>query len=165
MMRPVRHRLLSALLVALAAACTYDWTVGPSPVGQQDGGALDATAGDVAVPDGPAPPPADGGADAPAPPPPLDCNEAGTALPELLAAAKICKSQPGECTTVHTDECGCKQVLAEANAAAGSYIGAVAAYLDASCMTVFCPSPPTCPTNVTTGLCIANGDGGTSCSQ
>jgi hypothetical protein len=156
----MRRAVTLLALVAPAAACTYDWPVGPSP--GADAG-VDATAGDAAAEE--ASPPFDAtSVDAPRidapPPPPFSCAEAGAALPGLLANAKSCKTQPQECNPSAQDECGCVQIVAENNTARLDYVNAVAAFLDAGCT----PSCPGCPTTQRMGLCVVS-DGGFACVQ
>lgn len=110
------RRLLFALPFVAAAACTYDWTVGP-PGGASSGGTADSggndAAGDTATSG--------------------DCQGFKTQID--LARARILSCSGGPCSQSTADECGCTIPVSDAqSSAAKSYAAAVAAFKNAGCV-------------------------------
>lgn len=111
------RRLLFALPFVTAAACTYDWTVGP-PGGTSSGGVSDSgsSGADGASSDGTS----------------FDCDGLRTQID--LARSQIL-SCSGTCGQSTTNECGCTIPVVDAQGSfTRSYAAAVAAYKSAGCI-------------------------------
>lgn len=127
-----------AALIALPAACSYDWTIGAP-----DGSATSSTGsgGGTTTSSG------SGGADASAP----SCADLLATLRAARDAAKRCPTVGATCTASVTDECGCRSFVAQAgSSAAGAFAAALQAFAAAGCQ-------PTC------GSCLPNPTGVGTC--
>lgn len=129
-----------AALLALPAACSYDWTIGaPDGGGGSTSGA--STSGDTTTSSG------SGGADASTP----SCADLLATLRAARDAAKRCATVGTTCTASVTDECGCASFVAQAgSSAANAFAAAIQAFAAAGCQ-------PTC------GSCLPNPTGLGTC--
>ena len=152
----LRSVVLLAAVVSLPNACAYDWTVGTVGVAT-DAGASDSTIADSEGSDSPA---TDSTAAVDTTTPP-DCTKLRAALDAARTASKRCDAKPSSCLTTVKNECDCDSTIGEASKPeSAAFVAAVKAYRDAGCS-------GTCGTAcaaATTGLCIVDDAGGTSCS-
>src|SRR5512140_2476261 len=115
------RRLLFALPFVTAAACTYDWTVGPP--GGSDGGSSSGSSGTSSSGnDGASTADVSSG----------DCE--GFKAQVDLARSRILTCS-GTCTQSLTNECGCTIPVVDAQSSGGqAYAAAVAAYKKSGCV-------------------------------
>jgi hypothetical protein len=147
--------------VALAAACSLDWSVRSDP---DDAAGAESSKADVTV--------RDAGVDAPADVPEIDqdsgvCAALDADVANARAKAKECQiGTAGQCTTTVEDECACKVIVQYAGSAADStYADAIAARIAANAT---CGKPDcthACPQLGLPGgwACLANGSSGYAC--
>jgi hypothetical protein len=127
-----------AALIAVPAACSYDFTIGEplSTAGGGSGG--QPTTGSAST---------TSSSTATAP----SCADLLTALRAARDAAKRCTTVGTTCTASITDECGCASFVAQSgSSAANAFAGAIEAYAAAGCQ-------PTCAS------CLPNPSGLGTC--
>jgi hypothetical protein len=166
----LRFFFLGSVLAGVGA-CTYDWTIGATPLTEPgDSGApdvtTDATGSGDAGPD-------DAAFDAARPTPDATTDDAadagGPTLCATLAATLTSERGPAkrctfgaasQCDTDITDECNCPSYLGTASSGpALAYTASVAQYKEAGC-----PLPGWCVSCVSPSpSCILDGDAGAVC--